>query len=91
MEYKGYTIRESQGHGKAGKGRKYRSSVQVMEKSGNGYLLLKAFPYIYQSSIERAEAVIKAKKFIDGKSIENKKSESQEQSEHAQTAQISTT
>lgn len=65
MEYKGYAITESQGHGKAGKGCKKTSTIQVTLPSGNGYLVKKQFGYPINDLTKKQEAIEKAKKYID--------------------------
>lgn len=65
MEYKGYTIVESERHGKAVKGTKKTTSIQVREPMGNGYLLKKQISYPIHDYDKKQKAIEKAKKYVD--------------------------
>lgn len=66
MTYKGFEIVESSRHGKAVKGQKIKSSIQVREPMGSdGYLLKKQIPFTAKDSIKKQMALDKAKKWVD--------------------------
>ena len=67
MEYKGYDIVESSRHGKAVKGTKTSSSIQVRKPLGNdgAYLLQKQISFPINDPVKREKAFEKAKEFVD--------------------------
>lgn len=72
MEYKGYIIIESSRHGKAVKGTKKNSSIQVREPAGNdGYFLKKQISFPINNPVKRLAAIEKAKKFVDEQTQNN--------------------
>ena len=59
------TIRESTGHGKAVKGTKKTSTIQVREEYGGGaYMLVKQFRFKVGDRASRAKALEKAECFV---------------------------
>lgn len=70
MEYKGYTIIESSGHGKVVKGMKKTSSIQIRQEGTPGYyLLLNQITFPVNDVQKKEQAFEKAKKYIDKKLI----------------------
>jgi hypothetical protein len=65
MRYKGYDIAQSEGHGKAGKGRKKTATIQVREPAKDGYFVRKQYRFIIGLPAQRSEAITKAMAFID--------------------------
>lgn len=65
MKYKGYNIVESSGHGKACKGLKKSSSIQVRESLPDGYLLKKQFRFTIGDSGGWARAINAAQEYVD--------------------------
>lgn len=65
--YKGFSIAESTRHGKAVKGNKKMTTIQVRDHSGceDGYFLIKQIKYPYGDLLKRTKAIEDAKKFID--------------------------
>lgn len=65
-EYRGKMLYESDGHGKAVKGQKATSSVQVRDYIRPGeYLLLKSISFKVGDTEARNRAIEKAKKYVD--------------------------
>ena len=65
-DYKDKTIYESDGHGKAVKGVKITSSIQVRDYIRAGeYLLLKSISFKVGDSKARTSAIEKARAYID--------------------------
>lgn len=58
-------IQISQGHGKAVKGTKKTSTIQVIEPLEKGYLLRKQFRYIVGDTVSKTKALAKAIKYIN--------------------------
>lgn len=65
MHYKYFNIEESTRHGKAVKGQKKTSSIQIQQPFGEGYLLRKTISFPAHDCEKRKEAIEKAKKLID--------------------------
>jgi len=66
MDYKGYEIAESVGHGKTIVGAKKTSTIQVRRWiSHDMYMLVKQFRYTVNLSESRKKAVAKAIAFAD--------------------------
>jgi hypothetical protein len=67
MDYKGYIIAQSKGHGKSVKGTKEIASIQVQDHNTVrfGYLILKYFSFKVNDNDRKEKAIEKAKKFID--------------------------
>lgn len=64
-DYRDYTIFDSDGHGKATKGTKKTTSIQVRQYMQEGYLLLKSISYPVGDLVKRKAAIEKARKYID--------------------------
>ena len=60
----GMVIWESDGHGKAVKGQKQTTGIQVREYVGEGYLLLKTFNFPVHDKDKRNKAIEKARDYI---------------------------
>lgn len=60
----GFSIWESDGHGKTVKGRKKTTSIQVREMMTGGYLLLATFSFPIGNTEKRNAAIEKARKYI---------------------------
>jgi hypothetical protein len=67
MDYKGYIIAQSKGHGKSVKGTKETASIQVQDYNAVtvGFLILKHFSFKVNNKDREEKAIEKAKKFID--------------------------
>jgi hypothetical protein len=67
MEYKGYIIAESRGSGKACRGLKKTSTIQVQDYSQtlSGFQLKKQFQFKVSDLVDKNRAIHRAKKFID--------------------------
>lgn len=64
-DYRGKVIFESDGHGKASKGAKKSSSMQVRDNVPGGYLLLKTVSFKVGDEIGRLNAILKCRRYID--------------------------
>lgn len=64
-EYRGYIIADSRGHGKAVKGAKKVTTIQVREPLKEGYLLKAQIRYKVGDIVGRVKAVEYAKAFVD--------------------------
>jgi len=71
MEYKGYKIEVSKGHGKNVKGNKKTETMRVLEDLGNGMLIKKQFSYSVNNLEKQNLAIKKCKMFIDTMVSEN--------------------
>lgn len=60
----GFQIWESDGHGKAVKGQKSTTGIQVREYIETGYLLLKTINFPVGNKIKREAAIQKARAYI---------------------------
>ena len=60
----GFQIWESDGHGKACKGQKATTGIQVREYIGTGYLLLKTINFPIGNKVKREVAIKKAREYI---------------------------
>ena len=65
-ELNGLVIWESDGHGKAVKGTKKTSSIQVRQYMSNGYMLLKQKTFPVDDTAKRDKAIYKCEMFILG-------------------------
>lgn len=65
MEYKGYTIAITKGHGKNGKGLKKTTSVEVRERGYSGYFIKKRYTIKVGDKQQEQNAFEKAKEYID--------------------------
>ena len=64
FEYKVVKIQESKGHGKAGKGLKKTSTIQVVEVLNEGFLLMKQFRFKVEDSASRLRAEEYAEEYV---------------------------
>jgi hypothetical protein len=79
IPYNGFELHESSGHGKAGKGLKARSSIQVRDyrsTAAGSYLLRKQITFRLDDPNGRNQAIQKAKNFVND-SIKKAEAESQ--------------
>lgn len=67
MDYKGFYIVESARHGKACKGLKKTSSIQIRNSYDldGSYILMKQIRFIIGDQKSKERAIVKAKEFID--------------------------
>lgn len=61
----GFVIYESDGHGKATKGNKKTTGIQVRQYLNQGYLLLANFSYPVGDTAKRNAAIEKARNYIN--------------------------
>lgn len=65
MEYKGYRIGQSVGHGKNVSGNKKTATMRVIEDLGTGFMIRKQFSFLMGNNEARQKAIYKCKKWID--------------------------
>jgi hypothetical protein len=64
LQIEDYVIYDSDGHGKASKGAKKTTGMQVRQPIGDGYLLLKTVNYPVGDLVKRTMAIEKCKEYI---------------------------
>lgn len=65
IDYKGFVITNTKGHGKNGKGNRKTMSIEIREEAGEGYLVKKHFSVPIHDTDKINAAILKCKKLID--------------------------
>lgn len=65
MDYKGYKIEQSKGHGQSVKGNKKTATMRVIDDLGNAFLIKKQHSFPVNDTDKREKAIEKCIKYID--------------------------